>query len=141
VISAERRHGIAWLALTAALALHVADEATHDFLSLYNPNAAAIRAALPFLPLPTFTLTSWLVSLAIVIVVLTALSAAPFRGAKWTIPASAVYAGLMTVNGLFHLTGSLMLGRLLPGVYSSPLLVAAAIWLFLAARRARPTLV
>jgi hypothetical protein len=43
----------------------------------------------------------------------------------------------MTVNGLFHLTGSLMLGRLLPGVYSSPLLVAAAIWLFLAARRAR----
>jgi hypothetical protein len=132
-----RRHGIAWLALTAALAVHVADEAAHDFLSLYNPIAAAIRAALPFLPLPTFTVTSWLASLAVAVAVLGALSTAAFRGARWAVPASAVYAGVMTVNGLLHLTGSLLLGRLLPGVYSSPLLLVAAVWLVVAARGVR----
>ncbi len=119
--------------------MHVADEAAHDFLSFYNPNAAAIRAALPFLPLPEFTLTSWLASLTIAVAVLTALSAAAFRGARWTIPASALYAGLMAANGLFHTVGSLALGRPLPGVYSSPLLVAAAVWLLVAARRGGAT--
>jgi len=135
----HRRHGIAWLALTAALAVHVADEAAHDFLALYNPNAAAIRAALPFLPLPTFTLASWLASLAVAVVALAALSVAAFRGARWAVPASTAYAGLMAANGLLHTVGSLMLGRLLPGVYSSPLLVAAALCLFVAARRVHPT--
>ena len=134
---ADLRHGLSWLALTAALAVHVADEAAHDFLSFYNPNAAAIRAALPFLPLPAFTFESWLTSLGLAIVVLTVLSAAPFRGARWAIPASAIYAGLMTANGLFHMTGSLVLCRALPGVLSSPLLLAAALWLFVAVRRAR----
>jgi hypothetical protein len=85
-----------------------------------------------------FTLTSWLVSLAIVIAVLTLLSAAVFRGARWAVPASAVYAGLMTINGSFHLAGSLALGQPLPGVVSSPLLPIAGIWLLVAARRARP---
>ena len=32
-----RRWAVAWPALTAAFALHVADEATHDFLAWYNP--------------------------------------------------------------------------------------------------------
>ena len=120
-----------------ALAVHVADEAAHDFLSFYNPNAAVIRAALPFLPLPTFTLTSWLASLAVAVIVLAGLSAAAFRGARWAVPASTVYGSLMVANGLFHLLGSLALGRTLPGVVSSPLLLATGIWLLVAARRAR----
>lgn len=134
---AQRRHGFAWLALTAALAVHVADEAAHDFLSFYNPNAAAIRAALPFLALPEFTLTSWLASLTVAVAVLAALSTAAFRGARWAVPASTVYGGLMVVNGLFHPVASLALGRTLPGVYSSPLLLTAAAWLLVSARRAR----
>ena len=36
-----RRWALAWAALCAAFALHVIDEATHDFLSWYNPNALA----------------------------------------------------------------------------------------------------
>ena len=54
-----RRVGWAWLALCFALALHVWDEAAHDFLAVYNPNAAAIRASLPWLPVPQFTYTEW----------------------------------------------------------------------------------
>jgi hypothetical protein len=52
--------GIAWLALCIAFAIHVADEALTDFLSVYNPAVRAIRARFPFLPLPTFTFRVWL---------------------------------------------------------------------------------
>jgi hypothetical protein len=45
----------------------------------------------------------------------------------------------MALNGVLHTVGSLVLGRALPGVLSSPLLIAAALWLFVAARTARPT--
>jgi hypothetical protein len=54
-VPADRRFGYAWLVFAGALALHVTDEATHGFLSVYNPNALAIRARFPFLPVPTFT--------------------------------------------------------------------------------------
>jgi hypothetical protein len=43
----------------------------------------------------------------------------------------------MMLNGVGHVAGSLYLGRPAPGVYSSPLLVAVSVWLFIAARRAR----
>ena len=52
--------GRAWIFLTIALALHVLDEAVHDFLSIYNPAARALRDRLPFLPLPTFSFGVWL---------------------------------------------------------------------------------
>ena len=45
------RHGWAWVALTLALAVHVADEALTDFLSVYNPTVEAIRARYPWVPL------------------------------------------------------------------------------------------
>ena len=35
--------GVAWIAFALAVALHVSDEANHDFLATYNPNARAIR--------------------------------------------------------------------------------------------------
>ncbi len=38
-----RRHGQAWVALTLALAVHVADEALNDFLSFYNPLVTSLR--------------------------------------------------------------------------------------------------
>jgi hypothetical protein len=33
-------------------------------------------------------------------------------------------------NGLGHIGGSFYLGRLMPGVYSAPLLLLASAWLF-----------
>jgi len=44
--------GYAWLASVIALALHVADEATHDFLGWYNPQALRIRSVLGVLSAP-----------------------------------------------------------------------------------------
>jgi hypothetical protein len=34
-------------------------------------------------------------------------------------------------NGLLHIAGSFYLGRLMPGVYSSPILLLASAWLFI----------
>ena len=121
--------GWAWLALCAALALHVTDEALTDFLSVYNPSVARIRARLPWLPLPTFTFEVWLTGLIAVILLLSLLSVFAFRREGWMRPLAYVFAVVMFLNGCGHIFGSFYLGRLMPGVYSSPFLLAASIYL------------
>jgi hypothetical protein len=125
--------GFAWLALAAALALHVTDEAMTDFLGSYNPAVRAIRKRIPFLPIPTFTFGWWLAGLCAGIFLLFALSPYAFQGSRWLLRASYPLAVLMFANGLGHVVGSLYFRRLLPGVYSSPILIAASVFLFLSA--------
>jgi len=131
-------HGWAWVTLCLALAVHVLDEALTDFLSVYNPNAQAIRQKFPFLPVPTFTFGTWLTGLIVAIILLLSLSPYAFRRAKWARLASYPFAILMLVNGLMHIAGSFYLGRLMPGVYSAPLLLASSIYLLWSVRRPRP---
>ncbi len=123
------RHGWAWVALTLALAVHVADEALTDFLSVYNPTVEAIRVRYPWVPLPTFTFGVWLGGLILAVVLLLVLSRFVFQGAGWTVPFSYFFGVLMMGNGLLHIAGSFYFGRLMPGVYSSPLLLAGSVWL------------
>ena len=134
-MSASRKLGFAWIALCLALAVHVADEALTDFLSVYNPMVAAIRAKLPFLPLPTFTFEGWLAGLIVGVLLLLALSPFVFRGARWMVIVAYVFAVFMFLNGTLHLLGSVYLARFMPGVYSAPLLLIASIFLMICARR------
>ena len=129
-----RRFGAAWVAMAVTIALHVTDEAATGFLSVYNPAVRAIRARLPFLPLPTFTFGLWLAGLVVAILVLLALSPLAFRGKRWVRWAALPLAVLMFGNGLLHIAGSFYLGRLMPGVYSAPLLLVVSGRLFLFAR-------
>ena len=126
-----RDHGVAWVALCLALAVHVTDEALTDFLSVYNPAVQAIRRTLPFLPLPTFTFEVWLTGLIVAIMLLLLLSPLAFRGVWWMAPLSYFYGVMMLGNGLLHIAGSFYLGRLMPGVYSAPLLLGASVYLLL----------
>jgi hypothetical protein len=129
--------GWAWISLSLALAIHVTDEALTDFLSVYNPTALAIRGRLPWLPLPTFTFKMWLSGLILGIGALLALSPLAFRHTRWlTVPAY-LLAILMMANGLQHILGSVYLHRLMPGVYSSPLLLAGSTYLLLSVRNER----
>ena len=115
--------------MCGALAVHVADEALTDFLALYNPTVVAIRERYPFLPLTTFTFEGWLALLIFAIVVLTAVSFFVWKG-RWAMrPISYAFAGFMLLNGLLHIAGSFYMGTFMPGVYSSPLLLAASIFL------------
>jgi hypothetical protein len=129
--------GRAWLVLCAALALHVLDEALTGFLKVYNPTVVAIRAELPWLPLPVFRFETWIAGLIAAIIVLLALSVFVFRGARWTRPVAYALAIIMTANALGHTAGTIFgrtiadvsFPRPMPGFYSSPLLLAASIFL------------
>jgi Protein of unknown function with HXXEE motif len=128
------RFGLAWVLLCAALAIHVADEAVTGFLAVYNSAVRAIRERVPFLPLPTFTFRIWLGGLVVAAVGLASLAPFAFARAAWmTVPASA-FAIIMLGNGVLHIGASIYRRRFMPGVYSAPLLIAAAAWLLLSIR-------
>jgi hypothetical protein len=126
--------GAAWLALCVALGIHVVDEALTDFLSVYNPAVRAIRARVPFLPLPTFSFPVWLGGLIAVDVLLLALTPAAFRGEPGMRPAAVAFGVVMAGNGLLHLGASVYIRKAMPGVYSAPLIVAAAVYLLASLR-------
>ena len=121
--------GLAWIAFALAVALHVADEASHDFLALYNPNARAIRAKL-HLPVPVFTFCGFLITLSTGVALLLVLSPLAFHGAHWlrvTALPLAILVGIF--NGLLHIGGSILYRRKLAGVLTAPVLLAAGTWL------------
>lgn len=117
------------MALCVVLATHVADEALTDFLSVYNPTVQSIRERYSWFPMPVFTFETWLTGLITVIVLLLALSVFAYRGARWMVPLAYVFGTIMLLNGLGHIAGSFYLGRLMPGVFSSPLLLVTSIYL------------
>lgn len=131
------RFGFAWVLLSVALMLHVTDEAVTDFLSVYNPAVQAIRKRVPFVPLPTFTFRVWLAGLCLGILVAVGLSFLAFRGGRLALILAYPVAILMFVNGVGHIVLSLYRRRLMPGTYSSPILVAASVYLFICAHGLR----
>ena len=122
-------YGWAWIALCLALAVHVADEALTDFLSIYNPTVKALRQRWWFLPLPTFSFKVWLSALIAAVVVLFALSPFAFGAAKWLPPLAYFFAVFMIITGLQHIAASIYVRRLMPGTYSAPLLLICAMYL------------
>jgi membrane-bound ClpP family serine protease len=130
-----KAHGLAWISLSVAIGIHVFDEVKHDFLSFYNPLVDSIRQHVPFLPLPTFTYGVWLAGLIVGIIILLCLSPLVFRGNRWMFLVSYLLGTIMLVNAVAHMAGSFILGRPMPGVYSSPLLLGGAILLIINARK------
>ena len=142
-----RALGWAWLGLTAALALHVADEALTGFLDVYNPTVTALRSRLPWLPLPVFSFRVWLAGLVLLVGILAGLSPAAFQGQTWIRPLAYFLSILMCANDLSHVLGtvfgrtvaSVRFPRPMPGFYSSPVLIAAATYLLIQLRRSART--
>ena len=130
----RRNHWLAWMALCGALAVHVADEALTGFLDLYNPAVLALREKYPLLSLPTFTFEIWLALLIFAVLAISAASFFVWKG-RWAMrPISHVFAVFMLINGLGHIAGSFYMREFMPGVYSSPLLLAASIALIVCTR-------
>ena len=128
--------GWAWLAATAALAIHVADEASHDFLAWYNPRAARIRQALGGFPFPpTFTFLPWFLGLLAAVLLLGALTPSAYARAPSLRPIAYFLSAIHIGNGLLHLGGSILARRLVPRVLSAPLLLVTGIWLGYATTR------
>lgn len=132
----RRGFGPAWVALALALAVHVADEAANDFLAVYNPTVIALRDRIGFFPMPVFTFEVWITGLILGVLLLLALSPLAFRSSKSLGIFAYLLATLMLFNGLGHIAGSIYLHDWMPGVYSSPLLLAASIWLWVSLSKA-----
>jgi hypothetical protein len=148
VVAVERnaRIGRAWVAMWLALALHVTDEALTQFLAVYNPTVTALRARFGFWPMPTFTFGVWLGGLIAFVVILAALSPFAFRNARWIRPllfVLAIVVGLLNAMGHIAATifgqtvNTVRFSRPAPGFWSSPVLIAAAVYGLVQLRRTR----
>ena len=136
----NQRFGIYWLFFGYTLALHVLDEAGNNFLAVYNPNALAIRHALPWLPIPVFTFQQWVGRLAIALALWLALAPLAFQGVKalkWLAILVAVLVGIG--NGLAHIASSIYYGRFMPGVFSALLILLSGIVLLRSAIQKEPS--
>jgi hypothetical protein len=144
-LSSNARLGPAWLALCAALALHVTDEALTGFLAIYNPTVLAMRVRYSWFPMPTFAFRDWLTGLICAVVILFALSPFFFRNARWVRPLGYFAAVINILNALGHTTATILgrtvasvpVARPAPGFWSSPVLLAASLWLMLELRKSR----
>jgi len=129
--------GRPWFALTVAFALHVLDEATTGFLSIYNPTVIAVRHRWAWFPMPTFGFREWLVGLRAGVVLCLALTPAAAKGTRWLRPLAWFYALAQLSNAmghtvatiLGHTVSSVTFPRPAPGFYSSPFLFVGSIWL------------
>ena len=139
------RLGWAWIALCSALSLHVTDEALTGFLSVYNPTVLALRSILGWWPMPTFQFREWLVGLMIFVCFILLLSPLFFHSGRPIRPLAGIFAVLMIFNGMGHTIGtiagrtvaSVHFTRPMPGFWSSPFLIAAAVWMLLELKRTR----
>src|SRR5260370_403177 len=106
--------------------------------------APLTHAILTGFPRPRLESRQWLIGLIIANLVLLLLTPFAFRNAQWLRPLAYFYAAVHLLNGTGH-TVATVFGRTVasvhfprpaPGFYSSPLLLAGSIFLFL---RLRPT--
>jgi len=127
--SGLNKNGVAWVLMISAISLHVFDEAVTHFLSFYDEMALSLRESLGFPLIPRFTFGAWLGGLIIAIIVCFSLTPLVIRGGRFIRAFATLLAVLMVVNALGHMLGSACTGRLLPGFWSSPLLLASAVYL------------
>ena len=129
-LSDHRGFGRAWVALSLALAAHVADEALTDFLAVYNPLVRSARERFGWWPMPTFTFDVWLAGLIAVVALLLLLTPSAYHGSRLVRAAAYPFGAIMLLNGSGHLAGSIYFGRWMPGTTTAPALIAASVWLF-----------
>ncbi len=124
----ENKNAVAWILMVSMVAIHVFDEAVNDFLPFYNNMVLDLRESIGFFPLPTFSFEAWLVGLIIAVVISFSLTPIVIRGGGFISLLTTVLGVIMIINALIHIIGSIYLGKLMPGFWSSPFLLAAAIF-------------
>lgn len=140
-------YGTAWVFLCLALCAHVTDEASTGFLAVYNPTVLAARSRWPWFPMPTYDFRGWLTGLIAACLVLLLLTPFAFRNSSLLRPLAYFFAVLMFFNGVGHTVATIFgqtfstirFPRPAPGFYSSPLLFAGSIYLFVRLRATRQT--
>jgi hypothetical protein len=123
----KNKNAAAWVLMILAVTVHVFDETVTDFLPFYNDLVLNLRERLGFSLMPTFTLGAWLGGLITAIILCFSLTAIVNRGGSFIRALTTVLGIVMVGNALGHMLGSVYFGRLLPGFWSSPFLLVAAV--------------
>lgn len=143
-IAATASFGTPWLLLCLAFALHVWDEAVHDFLSYYNSTVLALYGHLSWFPRMDMQFRTWLAALLGANVALLALTPWAYRNARWLRPLAYVFAAIQLLNATGHILAairghtvpSVQFEGAVPGVYTAPLLIVLSVYLIWALRKA-----
>ncbi|OGF67412.1 MAG: hypothetical protein A2Y62_02255 [Candidatus Fischerbacteria bacterium RBG_13_37_8] len=122
------KNALAWFVLVTAVALHVIDEAITGFLPFYNQAVYDIKARLGFFPAPTFSFGMWIEGLIVAILIGYSIIPLVARGGRIIRVVTLVVGIMMVINALGHLLGSLFTKTILPGMWSSPILLFAALY-------------
>ncbi len=122
------RNAVAWLLLVTSIGLHVLDEAIGGFLPFWNQFVLNMRDRLGFFPAPTFSFVVWLGGLVGAIIIGYCMTLFVARGGKVIQTITLVFGILMVVNAFGHVLGSFYFGEVIAGIWSSPLLLLAAIF-------------
>ena len=135
--------GPAWLLLSIGFALHVWDEAAHNFLEAYNATILTLAAHFWWFPRVVWPYREWLIGLLVGVAVCFALTPFAFRGSRWMRPLAYLYAAIHFFNGMGHILATI-LGQTVPsvrftgvapGFYTAPLLLLASAYLFWSLRQ------
>ena len=137
--------GTPWLLLCLAFALHVWDEAAHDFLSYYNSTVLALYGHFSWFPRMDLQFRTWLAALLVANLVLLALTPWAYRNASWLRPLAYAFAAIQLLNGTGHIlvairghtVPSVHFEGPAPGVYTAPLLIVLSVYLIGALRKGR----
>lgn len=137
-----------WLAMCFGMALHTWDEAAHDFLAYYNATVLTLHGHFPWIPRMDWEFRSWLGTLIFINLVLFALTPFAYRNARWLRGVAYVVAGIQFMNGMVHIAATLRgytvpsvrFDGPAPGVYSAPVLLVLAAYLFWSLRRSRKSM-
>lgn len=120
----------AWLVLSLAFALHVADEVLNGTSAFYSNLADFMTNYLPAVRFPAFRPEIWLINLSGAALALIALTWLVYKRRGPMRFASYVFAIFATANAMLHIMVSLAVSQAMPGSLTAPLMLAAALFLF-----------
>jgi hypothetical protein len=143
--SERSNFGLAWLLLCIAFAAHITDEALTGFLDIYNATMLTMYGHFAWFPRMDMTFREWLIRLLVALAILFALTPFAYRNARWLRPIGYLFAAVMLLNGIGHTVAtiagqtvpSVHFARPAPGFYSSPLLLAGSVFLWICLGRSR----
>jgi len=142
----QRGFGLAWLLLCVVFALHIWDEAAHDFVGYFNATVLTLYGHFSWFPRIDMTFREWLTGLLIALMFCLALAPFAFGNSGWLRPLAYLFAGIQFANGGGHILTTLHGGTVPsvrfegagPGFYTAPLLLLSSAYLFWRLRRSKP---
>ena len=126
--------GIPWLLLCLSMTANILDDALNDFLGYYNATVLTLYGHFSWFPRMDLSFREWLVGVIVADAALLLLTPFAFSNSRFLRPIAYIFSTIMLLIGSGSILVS-MLGQTVPsvhftggapGVYTSPLLLAAS---------------